>query len=90
MIPELGHFALVLAFCLSITLCLTAFISAHFKNEPVALMAPFLVMGQFVFVGISFLVLEYAFVSNDFSVAYVASHSNAALPFYYQLNHFFP
>ena len=41
--------------------------------------------GQFVFVAISFAALTWAFVTNDFSVKYVASHSNSALPLYYKI-----
>jgi len=36
--------------------------------------------GQFVFIAIAFGCLTYAFVANDFTVVYVASNSNSALP----------
>ena len=38
-----------------------------------------------MFVAISFAALTWAFVTNDFSVKYVASHSNSALPLYYKI-----
>jgi cytochrome c-type biogenesis protein CcmF len=41
--------------------------------------------GQFVFVTLAFVCLVYAFVSNDFSVTYVASNSNSMLPVYYRI-----
>jgi cytochrome c-type biogenesis protein CcmF len=41
--------------------------------------------GQFMFVGLAFLCLGYAFYANDFSVLYVASNSNSSLPLHYRL-----
>jgi cytochrome c-type biogenesis protein CcmF len=40
--------------------------------------------GQFVFVGIAFGALVYAFLTDDFSVMFVAQHSNTALPVFYK------
>jgi len=42
--------------------------------------------GQFAFVAIAFGCLTYAFVANDFTVAYVASNSNSALPLAYRVS----
>lgn len=42
--------------------------------------------GQFVFLLFAFSCLVYAFVTDDFSVAYVASNSNSALPWYYKFS----
>ncbi len=42
--------------------------------------------GQFVFVAIAFGCLTYAFVANDFTVGYVASNSNSALPLHYRVS----
>src|SRR5689334_17905691 len=41
--------------------------------------------GLFVFVAFAFGCLTYVFVTNDFSVAYVADHSNTALPLQYRI-----
>jgi cytochrome c-type biogenesis protein CcmF len=43
------------------------------------------VTGQFVFVGLAFACLVYSFVSNDFSVLYVARNSNSQLPLFYKV-----
>ena len=40
--------------------------------------------GQFVFIVIAFAALEYAFLNDDFSVLFVAQHSNSALPAFYK------
>jgi cytochrome c-type biogenesis protein CcmF len=42
--------------------------------------------GQFAFLAFSFACLTYAFMVDDFSVAYVASNSNTALPWYYKFS----
>ena len=43
-----------------------------------------LAYGQLVFVGLAFAALANAFLSNDFSVLYVAQHSNSQLPGQYR------
>ncbi len=40
---------------------------------------------QFAFVAAAFAALAHCFLTNDFSVAFVAENSNRALPFYYRL-----
>lgn len=45
-----------------------------------------LALGQAFFIVFSFLILIYAFVNNDFSVAYVAQHSNTSLPLIYKIS----
>ena len=42
--------------------------------------------GQFFFVAVSFACLTYAFVQDDFSVLYVANHSQLALPTGYKVS----
>jgi cytochrome c-type biogenesis protein CcmF len=43
------------------------------------------VAAQFGFVVVAFGCLVYSFVHNDFSVAYIAEHSNSRLPLFYQV-----
>ena len=85
MIPELGHFALILALLLSVVQAGFAFRGAM-RADPVLMTAGIsTARGQFIFTGIAFVCLGYAFYSNDFSVLYVASNSNSALPVQYRL-----
>ena len=42
--------------------------------------------GQFAFLVFAFGCLTYAFMTDDFSVAYVANNSNSALPWYYKFS----
>ena len=44
------------------------------------------VLGQFVFVLVAFLALVWSFLADDFTVAYVAGHSNTILPWQYKVS----
>ncbi|MEE9310560.1 MAG: cytochrome c biogenesis protein CcsA, partial [Cocleimonas sp.] len=80
MIPEIGHFALILA--LSVAIIQGVFPlwgSLTGKPQWITLAKP-AAYGQLLFMVISFACLVYAFVVNDFSVKYVANNSNANMP----------
>jgi cytochrome c-type biogenesis protein CcmF len=85
MLPELGHFALILALLLS---ALQAFFGIFGpmtgRDRWVAAVTP-AVAGQFVMLGTSMACLIYSFISNDFSVVYIAENSNSALPLFYRV-----
>jgi len=83
-IPEIGQFALVLALCLALVQATLPLLGAALgRTEWMALARP-AAAGQFVFVTIAFGILEYAFLTDDFSVEFVAQHSNSALPAFYK------
>ena len=85
MIPEIGHFALILALCLSIVQGVIPLVGAAKNNAVLMGVARPLAQGQFVFVVVAFGCLMYSFISHDFSVANVAHNSNSKLPFFYRL-----
>ncbi|HIF75695.1 MAG TPA: heme lyase CcmF/NrfE family subunit [Porticoccaceae bacterium] len=85
MIPELGQFSLILAFCLSILLGSIPLVGAAKGNQLWMSLARPLSAGVFVFLAISILILAYAFVADDFSVQFVAQHSNTLLPTRYKM-----
>ena len=85
MAPELGIFALILAFILSLSQAFFGLIGAWRGNPAWMAVARPAVTGQFVFVATAFGCLVHAFVVNDFSVAYVASTSNSQLPLFYRV-----
>lgn len=85
MVPELGNFALILAFGLSILLGVIPMIGAARGNLIWMGLARPLTAGVFVFLSISLFVLGYSFVTDDFSVQFVANHSNTMLPIYYKI-----
>ncbi|MEW5755254.1 MAG: heme lyase CcmF/NrfE family subunit [Pseudomonadota bacterium] len=85
MIPEIGHFALIIAMSIAIILGTLPLIGAA-KGIPqwMALARP-AAQGLFTFIAIAFGCLTYAFVTDDFSVTYVAGHSNSFLPIQYKV-----
>lgn len=85
MLPELGQFSLILAFCLSIILGSLPIVGASTNNLLWMSLARPLAAGIFVFLAISILILAYAFATDDFSVQFVAQHSNSLLPTRYKL-----
>ncbi|OGO92567.1 MAG: c-type cytochrome biogenesis protein CcmF [Coxiella sp. RIFCSPHIGHO2_12_FULL_44_14] len=85
MIPELGHYALIVALSLSISQAVLPWWGIVRSQERYLRLAQYTAIAQLLFVGLSFLLLVYAFVSNDFSVAYVANNSNTRLPLIYRL-----
>ncbi len=86
MIPELGHFALILALCLSLVLAVMPMIGSLANIPRWVAMAKPAAWGQFFFTAIAFACLVNAFLSNDFSVAYVANHGNSLLPTIYKVS----
>ncbi len=85
MLPELGHFALILAMLLA---AVQAFFGiagpALGRDRWTAAVTP-AVAGQFVMISTSVGCLIASFVSNDFSVTYIAENSNSALPLFYRV-----
>jgi cytochrome c-type biogenesis protein CcmF len=85
MLPELGHFALILSLLLA---ALQAFFGiagpALGRDRWVSAVLP-AVAGQFVTIATAFACLVAAFVTLDFSVLYVAQNANSALPMIYRV-----
>ncbi len=86
MIPELGHFALILALGLAVTQAIFPLWGSFNGRRAWMEMARPLAWGQFTFITLAFLCLVQAFVTSDFSVVYVAEHSNTLLPDIYKVS----
>ncbi|MEO8808464.1 MAG: heme lyase CcmF/NrfE family subunit [Burkholderiaceae bacterium] len=84
MTPELGHLALILAFLISVIQGVLPIVGAHRGHAGWIALARPAAQTQFALVLFSFACLMQAFVANDFSVAYVAAHSNSKLPTMYR------
>ncbi len=85
MIPEFGNFTLILAFCLAAVQGVFPLIGAQQgRANWVALAKPATQLGALLLV-CSFGSLMWSFVTNDFSVIYVAEHSNSLLPLIYRI-----
>ena len=85
MIPELGHFALIVALLLALTQAILPLIGAQRGNLTLMAVARPAAQGQFVFSLLAFGCLAYSFMVNDFSVENVASNSFSQLPEIYRL-----
>lgn len=86
MIPEFGHFALIIGFCIALALAVIPMWGAWRRNVVAMDMASGLSLGLLVFVAISFACLANAFLLDDFSVKVVASNSNSLLPHIYKFS----
>ena len=84
MIPELGHFALILALLLAVVQGSLPLVGAHRGNATLMGVARPVAQGQFLFVLIAYGCLAYAFLTNDFSVENVARNSFSQLPAVYR------
>ncbi len=85
MLPELGHFSLIVALFISVALGTLPVIGAARGDVASMLLARPAAQAQLVFVAIAFFSLMASFVSNDFSVANVVAHSNSELPLAYRM-----
>ena len=85
MIPEIGHFALILALLVAAVGGVLPIIGAHRNDAAWMRIGRSAAQTQWLLVAIAFGCLTYAFVVNDFSVLYVAEHSNSKLPIAYRV-----
>ena len=85
MIPEIGHFALILALALAIVQGILPLIGAHQNNVGLMALARTAATGHLLFALLAYGCLTWAFLIDDFSVLYVANHSQLALPTMYKV-----
>lgn len=84
MIPELGHFALILALLLALVQGILPLAGAARNNPAWMAVAKPAARAQFLFVAIAFGCLAYSFLTNDFSVMNVTRNSHSRLPEIYR------
>ncbi len=84
-IPEIGHFALILCLCLSIVQGVLPLVGAARGNRALMAVARPASAGLALFGTIAFGCLAYSFYVSDFSVLNVANNSNSMLPWYYKV-----
>lgn len=85
MYNELGHFALILAFCIALVQMVVPLIGAAKGwnvwmrvGEPAATL-------QFILIAVSFAALTHAFVTSDFSLLVVTANSHTLKPMLYKI-----
>jgi cytochrome c-type biogenesis protein CcmF len=84
MIVEIGHFALILAACVALVqgvLPLAGTLNDNQRWQAIAKPAAAL---QFALIAFSFAVLAHGALTDDFSIKYIAGHSNSLLPTQYK------
>ena len=86
MVAEYGHFALIIAFFLSLMQTVIPQVGAYTENQLWMSTARPLVLAQSLFISFSFLCLVILFLNDDFSVRYVAENSNTLLPDRYKIS----
>ena len=86
MIPEIGHFALVIALCLALVQTIVPILGAQTHTSQWIAVGKPVARGQFLFLLISYACLTYSFIKSDFSVLYVANNANTALPLQYKIS----
>ena len=84
MIPELGHFALILALLVALAQGVIPMVGAARRDVAMMALAVPAARTQFALIALAFGCLAYAFVTSDFSVANVAQNSNSHLPLRYR------
>ena len=85
MTTELGHFALILAFMVSIFQMIVPLVGAHRGNSAWMAVADPAAATQFFLTAFSFAVLTWAFVTSDFSLNLVTANSHTDKPMLYKI-----
>jgi cytochrome c-type biogenesis protein CcmF len=85
MIPELGHYALVLALALALMQSSVPLLGAARRDPALVGLATPLALAQFFFVALSFACLIWSHVVSDFSVVNVIENSHSTKPMLYKI-----
>jgi cytochrome c-type biogenesis protein CcmF len=85
MLAELGNFALVIAMLMAMLLAIYPMWGAHIDSLKMMNMAKPLAIGMFLFTAFAYACLTHGFISDDFTIAYVAHTSNSTLPLHYKI-----
>ena len=86
MFIELGHFAIVLAFALSLVQAVVPLVGAQKNWSGWMQLASTTAVLQFVLVAFSFAAITWAFITSDFSVLLVAENSHSLKPMLYKVS----
>ena len=83
---QFGQFALVLAFVVTAYSIIASLVGIRYKNDKLIASGRNAAIGTFVCVTTAILSLVYLFIVSDFSIDYVAQHSNRDLPIYFKIS----
>ncbi|SHI26794.1 heme lyase CcmF/NrfE family subunit [Ferrimonas marina] len=85
MVPELGHYSLIIGLAFAALIAVVPLLGVARKDAYLVSFARPLAYGMCLFMAIAVVCLGYAFATDDFSVAYVANNSNSLLPIYFKI-----
>ncbi len=85
MLVELGHFALITAFCVAIVQAVVPMIGASRRQGNWMAVAEPAAITQLILIGFAFAVLTHAFVTSDFSLKLVVENSHTDKPMLYKV-----
>ena len=85
MIPELGHYALMLALGLALIQGTMPIVGTRTNDAALMSIATPAALAQFAFVAVAFAALAECYVASDFSVLNVFENSNTAKPMLYKV-----
>src|SRR5271156_2661434 len=85
MIPEIGHFALILALFVALAQAVFPMIGAATGNRAWMALARPASLAQFALIALSFAALTWCYVTSDFSVMNVAQNSHTDKPMIYKI-----
>jgi len=86
MIPEIGQITLIGALLVAILMGTLPLVGAYNGNQRLMKVAQTGAVAQFLLIATAFAILTWAFVTQDFSVEYVARNSNYQLPMEYRFS----
>jgi len=86
MIPELGHFALILALGIAALQAVVPIVGWRTRDSRLLAFAGSAAQGQFLCVLLAYVCLTSSFITKDFSVAYVAENAHTQLPLIYRIS----
>ncbi|HEX4996742.1 MAG TPA: heme lyase CcmF/NrfE family subunit, partial [Terriglobia bacterium] len=83
---QFGQFSLALAFVVAAYSVVASLVGIYAKNDRLIASGRNAAVGAFIATTAAIVTLGYLFVTDDFSVAYVAGHSNRDLPTYFKIS----
>lgn len=83
---QLGQFALALALIVGIYAIVASLIGIRARNDKLIASGRNAAIGNCIAISTAIFTLAYLFLTNDFSVAYVAAHSSLDLPLHFKIS----
>src|SRR5438876_3087520 len=86
MAAQLGQFALALAWVVTAYSIVASILGIRFKNDRLIASGRNAALGTFACITTAIVCLGYLFAVSDFSIKYIAAHSNRDLPVYFKIS----